>query len=237
MGERPDHALRAPSQMVHLAGEILFLAPEQHQLALQHGEHPSHVAPSAVVERRNGSTASVPIGLATQPADRLAALAFALEDADDSLTMVAIVIGILILLPLAVWMQRLQARGVISDDRPLDRVIRERLTGKPARLTPSNYHQSRVRYYRLVFLQIPLATTALAVIIATTAKPHNTLGLILSPAFVAGLIVLAISEDRFTGISRRRRMASASVSGLFVAMLAFVLVAGVDPHAALTSAR
>jgi hypothetical protein len=146
-------------------------------------------------------------------------------------TMIVIVIVILILLPLTVWVRRLQARGVISDDRPLGRVIRERLTGKPAQLTPPDYRQSRLRYYSLVLLTVPIATAALTAI----TKPHNALGLVVGPALIAGMLVLGISEDRFTGVSRRQRIACASLSGLGVAMLAFIFIAGLDPHAAFTS--
>jgi hypothetical protein len=147
------------------------------------------------------------------------------------MTMFLIVIVIVILLPLVVWVQRLQSRGVITDERPLDRVIRERITGGPARLTPPDYRQSRLRYYRMVFVTTPIATVALAVIIAALTKPHNALGLVMAPACLSGLFVLAISEDRFTGVSRRQRITCASLSGLLAAIAALVVVSGVDPNA------
>lgn len=149
--------------------------------------------------------------------------------------MIAIVIGLLILLPLVVWMQRLQTRGVITNERPLDRVIRERITGKPATLTPPDYRQSRLRYYRVVLLTVPIATVGLAMLIAALTKPHDALGLVISPAFLGGLIVLGISEDRFTGVSRRQRITCASLSGLLAAIAALVIISGVDPHAVLAS--
>jgi hypothetical protein len=151
------------------------------------------------------------------------------------MTMVGIVIGILILLPLVVRVQRLQARGVITDERPLDRVIRERITSEPARLTPPDYRHSRRRYYRIVFHTVPFAAVGLAVIIAVLAKPHNPLGLIMAPACLSGLLVLAISEDRFIGVSRRQRITCASLSGLLAAIAALVIISGVDPHAVLAS--
>lgn len=144
--------------------------------------------------------------------------------------MVAALIAIAVLAPLVAWVQRLRARGVITDERPLDRVIRERLTGRPAELTPLNYRRSRLRYYRLVLLIVPAITTGLFVAVAAVAQPHNATRIAMAPGFLSGLLVLAISEDRFTGVSRRQRIVSACASGFFAAMAGLVLVAAVDPH-------
>jgi hypothetical protein len=150
-------------------------------------------------------------------------------------TVVAVVIAIVILLPAAVWVQRLQARGVITDDRPLDRVIREWITGKPAALTRPDYRLSRLRYYRMAFLTVPVVAAGLATIVAVLTTPGNPVGLILAPAFFAGLVVLGVSEDRFTGVSRLRRVVCASLSGGIVAVVAFAVVLGVDPRAVLST--
>lgn len=150
------------------------------------------------------------------------------------MSMIVAVIAIIVLLPLAIWLQRLQARGVISDDRPLDRVIRERLTGKPARLARPHYRRSRLRFYGLVLVGLPVCASVIATAVAAITKPHDALGLVIGPAFVVGLIVLGISEDRYTGVSRRQRVVLASFAGLVVAMLALLLIAGVDPHATLS---
>ena len=146
----------------------------------------------------------------------------------------AVVIALVILLPAVVWTQRLQARGVITEDRPLDRVIRKWITGKPARLTRPDYRHSRLRYYRMAFLTVPIVAVGLATIVAALTTPHNPVGLTLAPAGLAGVVVLSVSEDRFTGVSRRRRIVCASLSGAIVALLAFIAILGIDPHAMLS---
>jgi hypothetical protein len=123
------------------------------------------------------------------------------------MSMLLALILILILLPVAVRVQRLRARGVITDDRPLDRVLRERITGQPAPLSLPDYRQSRLRYYRTVFVTIPAVVVGLAVVVAAFAKPHHVIGLVMGPAFLSGVLVLAVSEDRFAGVSARLRIA------------------------------
>jgi hypothetical protein len=150
-------------------------------------------------------------------------------------TVLAIVIGILILLPLVVWVQRLQDRGVITDERPLDRLIRQRITGKPAPLTPPEFSQSRMRYYRTVLLTVPGSTSGVTVLIAAIAKSHNPLGLVIAAAVISGVLGLAISEDRFKGVSRRQRITCASLSGLITVIATALIIAGVDPHATFAS--
>jgi hypothetical protein len=147
--------------------------------------------------------------------------------------MVTVVTCIVIMLPLVVWVQRLKHLGVITDERPLDRVIRKRLTGKPARLSAPDYHHARPRYYRTVFLAAPIATAAGAAIIAALRQPHNALGLVMAPALLSAVFVLLISEDRFTNVSSRRRVTCASLSGLLAATAATAIVSAVDPHAVL----
>jgi hypothetical protein len=149
----------------------------------------------------------------------------------------AVVIALVILLPVAVWAQRLQARGVITEDRPLDRLIREWITGKPAGLTPPSYRRSRLRYYRMAFLTVPIIAVGLAAIVAALMTPQNPVGVTLAPAVLAGIVVLSVSEDRFTGVSRRRRIVCASLTGGIVALVAFIVILGVDPHAMLSSSR
>jgi hypothetical protein len=152
-------------------------------------------------------------------------------------TVLAVVIALVILLPVAVWAQRLQARGVITEDRPLDRVVRERLIGKPAGLTPADCHRSRLRYYRMAFMAVPVAAVGFAAIVAALTTPQNPVGLTLTPAVLAGIVVLSLSEDRFAGISRRRRIVCATLTGGIVAFVAFVVILGVDPHPVLSSSR
>jgi hypothetical protein len=50
-------------------------------------------------------------------------------------------------------------------------------------------------------------------------------------------VVLSVSEDRFFGVSRRRRVICASLSGGIVALVAFIVILGVDPHVMLSSSR
>jgi hypothetical protein len=152
-------------------------------------------------------------------------------------TVLAVVIALVILLPAAVWAQRLQSRGVVTEDRPLDRVIREWITGRPAGLTPPDYRQSRLRYYRMAFLTVPIIAVGLATIVAALTTPENPVGMTLTPAFLAGIVVLSLREDRFTGVSRRRRIVCASLSGGIVALVALMVILGVDPHAMLSSSR
>jgi hypothetical protein len=159
---------------------------------------------------------------------RSAASALWLEMPMTVTTVLAVVIALVILLPAAVWAHRLQARGVITEDRPLDRVIRECITGKPAGLTPPDYRQSRLRYYRMAFLTVPIIAVGVAAIVAALTTPQNPVGLTLAPALLAGIVVLSVSEDRFTGVSRRRRTVCAGVSGGIVAVVAFVVILGVD---------
>jgi hypothetical protein len=121
----------------------------------------------------------------------------------------AVVIALVILLPAAVWIQRLQARGVITEDRPLDRVIREWITGRPGGLTPPDYRHSRLRYYRVAFLTVPILAVGFVTIVAVLTTIHNPVGLTLGLAGLAGIVVLSVSEDRFTGVSRAEDGSSA----------------------------
>jgi hypothetical protein len=116
-------------------------------------------------------------------------------------------------------------------------VIRERITGKPAGLTPPDYRQSQLRYYRMAFLTVPTIAVGLATIAAAVTTPQNPVGMTLTPAILAGIVVLSLSEDRFTGISRRRRIVCGSLTGGIVAFVAFIAILGVDPHAVLSSSR
>lgn len=151
------------------------------------------------------------------------------------MTTTALVILILVLLALNVWIQRLRARGVLTDEHPLGLVIRERITGRPAQLTKRNYREAKLRYYRMAILTTPIVTSVLVAAIAAITHPSTTLKPVMGAAFLSGVFVLVSADGRFTDIPTAQRIISASISGLLAAMLAVFLIAAVDPHAVLTS--
>jgi hypothetical protein len=129
-------------------------------------------------------------------------------------SVLTIALAILILVPLVVWAERLQAGGAIADPRSLERAI----------LAPRNARRGTRRFYQLALLATPIVTSLVTASAARMSRPHETFGFILVPALFSVAITLGLRDQ--SEVSRRRAIACAILSGVITALLAVLVVSG-----------